>query len=104
MSVTSPASHRAVPSGWIDKLRRPMTITWLVALCAAIAFWQFAKPYVPWAFKYPKKWQLPLKRQITDFMTWLLHYSLAASNLFLLILFLLGKSVIGFSVACEAVH
>ncbi len=72
MAQTSPTHRHMNATGWADRVRQPMTITWLVALGAAVAFWLFAKPYVPWAFKYPKKWQLPLKREITDFMTWLL--------------------------------
>ncbi len=46
---------------------------WAAALAASLAFWLFAKPYAPWAFKYPRAWQLPLKREISDFMKWLVE-------------------------------
>ncbi|MGI9482872.1 MAG: ABC transporter permease [Hyphomicrobiales bacterium] len=44
---------------------------WAAALAFSVLFWLFAKPYFPWAFKYPRALQLPLKQQITDFMNWL---------------------------------
>lgn len=46
---------------------------WIVALVCSVAFWLFAKPYLPWAFKYPRSWQLPLKSEISNFMKWLLE-------------------------------
>ena len=53
-------------------LRRPMTLVWAAALAAATLFWLYGKPLAPWAFKYPRGWRLPLRREITDFMKWLL--------------------------------
>ena len=33
----------------------------------------FAKEWLPWAFKYPRAWQLPLGGLITAFMKWLIN-------------------------------
>ena len=32
-----------------------------------------SKESLPWAFKYPRAWQLPLAGWITDFMKWLIN-------------------------------
>ena len=51
--------------------RRPPVLGWSAALALFILFWQFGKPYAPWAFRYPRGWTLPLKNHISDFMAWL---------------------------------
>jgi glycine betaine/proline transport system permease protein len=49
----------------------PLRVIWVLALLNSLWFWSSAKPYVPWAFKYPRGWQVPLKQHISAFMRWL---------------------------------
>ncbi len=44
---------------------------WVVALSAFFLLWQYGKPDAKWAFKFPREFQIPLRRWIGDFMTWL---------------------------------
>ena len=49
---------------------------WLLAWIGVIVFTlllMFAADALPWAFKYPRSWQLPLAGWITDFMKWLVN-------------------------------
>ena len=41
---------------------------WCMALIAFVLLWQFGKPLVPWAFKYPTGLRVPFRRWIGDFM------------------------------------
>jgi len=58
---------------------RPATLMlnrWLLlwlALIAATIVMMLAREWLPWAFKYPRTWQLPLAGWITDFMKWLIN-------------------------------
>ena len=60
-------------AAWHDRLRRPMMLIWLAALAATLGLWLFGKEIAPWALKYPRAWRLPLKREIGDFMKWLIN-------------------------------
>jgi glycine betaine/proline transport system permease protein len=49
---------------------------WLLAWVGVIVFTlllMLAAEALPWAFKYPRSWQLPLAGWITDFMKWLIN-------------------------------
>ncbi len=58
----------------------PMTRLWVFAIISTLLFRQFAKPYFPWAFKFPRDWQSSLRTYITDFTDWL--YNDATFGLF----------------------
>ena len=49
----------------------PLLPVWIAALGLSFVFTAFARPYAPWAFKFPMAWQWPLKNDITTFMDWL---------------------------------
>ena len=53
--------------------RSPMVQLWVAALLLAVLFHQFAKPFMPWAFKFPRGWQTRLRHHISDFSDWLLN-------------------------------
>ena len=44
---------------------------WMTVLVLSFVFTAFAKPYLPWAFKFPRTWQWRLKDDISRFMDWL---------------------------------
>lgn len=44
---------------------------WAAAFGLSVIFAAFAKPYLPWAFKFPRDWRWLLKDDITAFMDWL---------------------------------
>ncbi|MGI9464496.1 MAG: ABC transporter permease, partial [Aestuariivirgaceae bacterium] len=68
--MSSPASTMIADSpGPLRTMR--LRAVWAAALLASLVFWLTAKPHVPWAFKFPRAWQLPLKRDISAFMKWL---------------------------------
>ena len=48
-------------------------VLWLAAFIGSLAFWQYGKSLVPWAFKYPRGWRVPVKDYISDFMKWLIE-------------------------------
>ncbi|MCP4979840.1 MAG: ABC transporter permease subunit [Gammaproteobacteria bacterium] len=58
---------------------KPATLTinrWLLLWTGMIVFTlllMFARESLPWAFKYPRAWQLPLAGWISDFMKWLIN-------------------------------
>jgi glycine betaine/proline transport system permease protein len=45
---------------------------WLAAIAITVLL-MLAKEWLPWAFKYPRAWQLPLAGWISDFMKWLIN-------------------------------
>ena len=49
----------------------PLMPIWVAAVGLSFLFSVFAKPYLPWAFKFPRAWQWTLKNDITSFMEWL---------------------------------
>ena len=59
-----------------SKPSAPLVNRWLMLWLAAIAITvllMLAKEWLPWAFKYPHAWQLPLAGWISDFMKWLIN-------------------------------
>ena len=64
----------AVATAW-----KPSTLLvnrWVMLWAAAIVITillMFAREWLPWAFKYPRAWQLPLAGWISDFMKWLIN-------------------------------
>ena len=53
--------------------RSSMVHLWVAALVLAVLFQQFAKPFMPWAFKFPRSWQTGLRHHISEFSDWLLN-------------------------------
>jgi len=53
--------------------QRPMIRLWLLAFTLAFIFQTFAKDYIPWAFKFPRGWQIRLRYHLSDFSDWLLN-------------------------------
>jgi glycine betaine/proline transport system permease protein len=51
--------------------RRPLFLVWMGALALSLAFSLWAKPYAPWAFKFPRTAFRGLKNQISGFINWL---------------------------------
>ena len=51
----------------------PWLIAWGVALGLSVLVSLIGKENLPWAFKYPYEWEIPLKFWISDFMKWLLN-------------------------------
>ena len=47
-------------------------LLWLAAIAITVLL-MFAREWLPWAFKYPRAWQLPLAGWISDFMKWLIN-------------------------------
>jgi glycine betaine/proline transport system permease protein len=65
----------------IDTTHRPLaprldggmlSLPWLIAGVAFVLLWQFGEPLVTWAFDYPRAWQVPAQRWISNAMKWLL--------------------------------
>ncbi len=50
----------------------PRISLWLLVIGCTILL-MFAKEWLPWAFRYPHAWQLPLSGWITAFMKWLIN-------------------------------
>ena len=48
-------------------------LIWALLIAATIALLYLGKETIPWAFKYPRAWVLPLKFWISDCMKWLIH-------------------------------
>ena len=46
---------------------------WLAVLVAFALFARFGEDLAPWAFEYPRAWQVPLARWISAAMTWLVR-------------------------------
>ncbi len=55
----------------IQQTKTPLLPVWVAVLGFSFIFTAFAKPYVPWAFKFPRAWQWLLKDDISRFMDWL---------------------------------
>ena len=47
-------------------------LLWLLLIAVTVVM-MLAKDWWPWAFKYPRAWQLPLAGWISDFMKWLIN-------------------------------
>ncbi len=48
-------------------------VFWVIALLISILFSNFSRAWFPrWALKFPRKWELPLRQQISEFMNWLI--------------------------------
>jgi len=54
-----------------QQTKNPLLPVWAAVLVSGFIFTAFAKPYLPWAFKFPKTWQWQLKDDISRFMDWL---------------------------------
>lgn len=46
-------------------------LVWGLALSLAAALWLWGQTLAPFAFDYPKAWQIPAARWIGGFITWL---------------------------------
>ncbi|MEM7223265.1 MAG: ABC transporter permease subunit [Pseudomonadota bacterium] len=64
---------RVAAHGLLDRLLRPWSLIWLSVLGATLVFAYTGRDLAPWAFKYPRAWQLTLKKDIGDFMKWLVN-------------------------------
>ena len=79
----APAPATSAPVGATDAERpaptvRPRTawsrpVLWLLAIAAFLMLWQFGKPFLGWAFEYPRAWQVPAARWIGNAMRWLVE-------------------------------
>ncbi len=49
----------------------PWHAAWALAITTFLLLWLYGKPLARWAFKYPRSEQIPFRRWIGDFMTWL---------------------------------
>lgn len=50
----------------------PWLIAWAIALGATLALY-LARDVLPWAWHYPREWNIPLRFWISDFMKWLIN-------------------------------
>ena len=66
MNAVIPAARSSipVPGRW--------TLLWL-GMIAFTVILMLARESLPWAFAYPRAWQLPLAGWITAFMKWLIN-------------------------------
>ena len=62
VSIPRPAS--LTPNRWV--------LLWGLMIVVTVLL-MVSKESLPWAFKYPRAWQLPLAGWITDFMKWLIN-------------------------------
>ena len=53
--------------------RRPLWLAWGVLLAAAAVVLYLGEARAPWAFKYPREWQLPLQKSVSQVMDWLVN-------------------------------
>ncbi len=52
----------------------PVGIFWLASLATSFLFYWNARDWFPrWALKYPRQWQLPLQKEVSAFMKWLVE-------------------------------
>ena len=58
-----PSAQGALPALWL----------WVGAILAFVAFWMWGKGALPWAFDYPRGWQLPVRAWIGDAVRWLVN-------------------------------
>jgi len=74
MSIpVAPSNAEPLAPAAPGRLARPRLVLWLVALIAFVLFWQFGKPFLSWAFDYPRAWQVPAARWIGNAMKWLVE-------------------------------
>ena len=59
--------------GWLARLSQPVTLAWIVALTATAGLAVYGKQIAPWTLKYPRGWRLPLAKDISGFMKWLIN-------------------------------
>lgn len=50
----------------------PWLLTWGTAFVVTLVLYLF-KDFWPWALKYPREWEIPLRFWISDFMKWLIN-------------------------------
>jgi len=67
--VNSPA----IVSGHRPISVNPWLIIWVVALGLAVVVSLIGKENLPWAFKFPREWVIPISVWISDFVKWLLN-------------------------------
>jgi len=67
--MTSTAYSAFMPT----RLRSNQWVLLWLGLIACTVLLIYAKEWLPWAFKYPRAWQLPLSGWITTFMKWLIN-------------------------------
>lgn len=64
----APARH-AAPASWTGA----GAALWLAVFVCFALLWQFGASVAGWAFDYPKEWQIPAARWISDAMRWLVE-------------------------------
>lgn len=61
---TAPQVVRRTWPGWAG---------WLLVLVLFVTFWKLGRPLMPWAFDYPRGWEIPAASRTTKATKWLLN-------------------------------
>jgi glycine betaine/proline transport system permease protein len=56
----------------LGRRNHPWLLAWTAGLVATVLLYGF-RDYWPWAWQYPREWNLPLRFWVSDFMSWLVN-------------------------------
>jgi glycine betaine/proline transport system permease protein len=63
----------ATPRPPPDQGSLPALWLWTGAILVFAAFWMWGRGALPWAFDYPRAWELPVRAWIGDAVRWLVN-------------------------------